>query len=151
MESTHIARGSGPGFLRLPERSWEYRLQRLTHLVVLHANEGGAVEHPSDMGGIGLSDAIEAIRADLVAARSAGEHAEVRFPVQKVTVQLQVVAAREGEGRAGFKVPFVNLELGGSGSISSEQTSTVTVEFGEPVDSGGAPVKVAGASSERKR
>jgi hypothetical protein len=60
--------------------------------------------------GIGLDVAIEQIRADLLRARSAGEGADVRLPVQSVTVQLQVVVSKEAGARAGFKVPFVQLE-----------------------------------------
>ncbi|MBO3089487.1 hypothetical protein J4038_14505 [Cellulomonas sp. zg-ZUI40] len=51
-----------------------------------------------------------------------------------MTVELKVVAAKEAGGKAGFKVPFVDVELGGSGSRSSELTSTITVVFGSPVD-----------------
>ncbi len=105
---------------------------------------------PGEIPGIGLQEAIEGIRADLLAARSSGEDADIRFPVEKVTVQLQVLATKGVEGRAGFKVPFVNLELGGGGSISAERTSTVTVEFGGPVDQSGAPVKIADSSRQRK-
>jgi hypothetical protein len=100
--------------------------------------------------GIGLDVAIEQIRADLLRARSAGEGADVRLPVQSVTVQLQVVASKEAGGKAGFKVPFVQLEAGGSGSVSSQRTSTVTVVFGEPVDRHGNPVKVSEGSDQPK-
>jgi hypothetical protein len=100
--------------------------------------------------GIGLDVAIEQIRADLLKARSAGEGADIRMPVQSVTVQLQVVASKEREAKAGFKVPFVQLEAGGSGSVSSQQTSTVTVVFGEPVDRQGVPVKVSQGSDRPK-
>jgi hypothetical protein len=80
-----------------------------------------------------------------------GEGADILFPVNKVTVQLQVVATREAGGKAGFTVPVVNLELGGSASVTSGQTSTVTVEFGTPVDRHGTPVKVAQGSDQPKR
>ena len=97
----------------------------------------------AEVPGVGLQEAIESIRADLAAARESGENADVRLPVQSVTVQLQVVATEEAGVKAGFKVPFVNLEAGGSGSVSSAQTSTVTVVLGEPVDRAGRPIKVA--------
>jgi hypothetical protein len=54
------------------------------------------------------------------------------------------------DGKAGFKVPFVDLELGGGGSRERGSDQTVTVVFGGPVDREGRPVKVAQASSERK-
>jgi hypothetical protein len=101
--------------------------------------------------GIGLEDAISHIRAELLAARVSGEGATVRLPVKSVTVELKVVASKEAGGKAGFKVPFVDLELGASGSVSSERTSTVTVVFGAPVDRDGNPVKVAQGSDTPKR
>lgn len=101
--------------------------------------------------GMELQQAIESIRSDLLAAQASGENADIRFPVQKVTVQLQVLATHEAGGKAGFKVPVVNLELGGSASVTSGQTSTVTVEFGMPVDRQGTPVKVAQGSDQPKR
>lgn len=104
----------------------------------------------AEVPGVGLQEAIESIRADLAAARESGENADVRLPVQSVTVQLQVVATEEAGVKAGFKVPFVNLEAGGSGSVSSAQTSTVTVVLGEPVDRAGRPIKVAKGSSTSK-
>jgi hypothetical protein len=98
--------------------------------------------------GMGLDVAIEQIREDLMRARESGEDADVRLPVLSVTVQLQVVASREAGAKGGFRVPFV--ELGGSGSVGSERTSTVTVVFGEPVDRDGNPVKVSEGSDQPK-
>ena len=100
--------------------------------------------------GIGLQEAIESIRHDLVAARASGEDSDVRFPVTSVTVQLQVVAASTAGGKGGFRVPVVNLELGAEGSRRWENTSTVTVVLGSPVDRSGAPIKVAKQSSTPK-
>lgn len=104
-----------------------------------------------DNVGMGLAVALEQIRADLLAARTSGEQSDVRLPVESVVVELKVVASREANGKAGFKVPFVDIELGGSGSISSERTSTVTVTFGAPVDPEGQPIKVAQTGDTPKR
>jgi hypothetical protein len=100
--------------------------------------------------GVGLDVAVEQLRADLLRARASGEDADIRFPVKSVTVELQVVASKEAEGRAGFKVPFVQLEAGGSGTIGSQRTSTVTIVFGEPVDREGNAVQIAEGTDERK-
>jgi hypothetical protein len=110
---------------------------------------GGSMMAEEEIG-IGLDAAIEQIRADLLRARAAGEGADVRLPVQSVTVQLQVVASKEAGGKAGFKVPFLQVEAGGSASVSSQRTSTVTVVFGEPVDQRGDPVKVSQATAKPK-
>lgn len=107
-------------------------------------------DEAAEVGGIGLSAAISSIRADLLAARTSGEDADIRLPVSSVTVVLQVVATATNAGKAGFKVPIVNLELGGSVSREAATTSTVTVVFGAPVDRDGNVVKIAQRTHERK-
>lgn len=93
--------------------------------------------------GIGLDAAIEALRADLIAAMEKGAGKPIQFPVAKMTVELDVVATRSVDGKAGFKVPIVEVEFGGVGGWSRENTQKVTIEFGSPVDQDGNPVKVA--------
>ena len=67
-----------------------------------------------------------------------------------MTVQLQVVATVDKEGKAGFSVPMVHLELGGSAGFQNQSTQTVTIVFKEPVDRSGRPVPVASATDERE-
>jgi Trypsin-co-occurring domain 2 len=98
------------------------------------------------LAGLGLAEAIEALRAELLLARSQGDMASIRFPISSVSVELQVVATGKGEGKVGFKVPIIDLELGGVGSYSRETTNKVVIEFGVPVDSDGKPVRVDRAS-----
>jgi len=95
-------------------------------------------------------EAIELIRDDLLAARASGANADIQFPVQSVTVELQVVATSGRDGKAGFRVPFIDVELGGSLTRQSERTSMVTVVFGAPVDRAGNPVRVARSSDKFK-
>ena len=95
---------------------------------------------PAD--GLGLADAIGLLRDELLEARAAGGGSDIQLPVESMTVVLKVTATRLVDGRAGFKVPIVELGGGGAGrERSSEQT--VTVVFGGPVDRDGRPVKVA--------
>ena len=61
---------------------------------------------------------------------------------------LTVEATKSFDGKAGFKVPVVELEVGGSGSRKRSSGQTVTVVFGQPVDREGLPVKVASASDK---
>ena len=96
--------------------------------------------------GLGLAEAIEALRDDLLKARAAGANSEIQLPVESMTVELTVTATREANGKAGFKVPFVPVELGGGGSRERGTGQTVTVVFGGPVDREGRPVKVAQAT-----
>jgi len=100
--------------------------------------------------GLGLAEAIEALRDDLLKALAAGGSSEIQLPVESMTVELTVTATRTREGKAGFKVPIVEVELGGGGSRERGTGQKVTVVFGGPVDRDGRPVKVAQASSELK-
>ena len=100
--------------------------------------------------GLGLSEAIGLLRDELLRARAAGAVSEIQLPVESMTVQLQVAATRTRDGKAGFSVPIVNMELGGSVGWQREAMQTVTVVFGGPVDREGRPVKVAQLSSELK-
>jgi hypothetical protein len=107
------------------------------------------VVQPS-VAGIGLSDAIQVLRAELMAAAAAGADEPLQFPIAKMTVELQVVATKAADGKAGFRVPVVAVEMGGASHWQRENTQTVTIEFGPPVDHDGRPVKVASASSQLK-
>ncbi|WP_222272407.1 trypco2 family protein [Modestobacter marinus] len=99
---------------------------------------------------LSLTEAIEALRDGLLRARAAGGGSDIQLPVQSMTVELKVTATRKADGKAGFKVPIVNVELGGSAGWQRDTLQTVTVVFGEPVDRDGRPVKVAQATGELK-
>jgi hypothetical protein len=119
--------------------------------VVCAAGEAGGVDGVvTEPDGIGLADALEVLRAELAAAQAKAAGTDVQFPIQTLTVELKVGVTRSAEGRAGFKVPFVGAELGGSAGYDRETLQTVTVVFGSPVDREGRPVKVAKATDEEK-
>jgi hypothetical protein len=100
--------------------------------------------------GIGLAEAIAVLRDELLKARAAGAGSDIQLPVESMTVELRVTATRSKDGKAGFKVPVVEVELGGGLSAGSESGQTVTVVFSAPVDRTGAAVKVAEATDELK-
>jgi hypothetical protein len=100
--------------------------------------------------GLGLADAIALLRDELLLARAAGAKSEIQLPVDSMTVQLTVRASKSVDGKAGFKVPFVEVELGGGASRQRGSEQLVTVVFGGPVDRKGQPVKVAEATDEVK-
>jgi hypothetical protein len=100
--------------------------------------------------GLGLAEAIASLRDDLLEARAAGAKSEIQLPVESMTVELTVTATKSRQGKAGFKVPIVEVELGRGGSRERGTGQKVTVVFGGPVDRDGRPVKVAQASSEFK-
>jgi Trypsin-co-occurring domain 2 len=103
---------------------------------------------PAD--GLGLADAIGLLRDELLQAQAAGAGSDIQLPVESMTVQLTVTATRSKDGRAGFKVPVVELELGGGIGRERGSEQTVTVVFGGPVDRDGRPVKVAQESEQPK-
>lgn len=103
------------------------------------------------MDGLGLADAIRLLRDELLQAQAAGAGSEIQLPVESMTVVLKVTATRSMDGKAGFKVPIVELELGGGVGRERGLEQTVTVVFGGPVDPEGRPVKVAQESAQRKR
>jgi len=96
--------------------------------------------------GLGLADAIALLRNELLKARATGAGADIQLPVESMTVDLTVTATRSVDGKAGFTVPVVGLQLGGSGARERGSEQKVTVVFGGPVDRDGNPVKVASAS-----
>ena len=100
--------------------------------------------------GLGLAEAIESLRDDLLRARAAGVNSEIQLPVESMTVELTVIATRTREGKVGFKVPIVEVGLDGGDSSERGTGQKVTVVFGGPVDRAGRPVKVAQASNEFK-
>jgi hypothetical protein len=103
---------------------------------------------PTD--GLGLADAIGLLRDELLQARAAGGASDIQLPVESMTVVLTVTATKSAEGKAGFKVPFVELELGGGAGRQRGSGQTVTVVFGGPLDRAGNPVKVASAGDAPK-
>ena len=100
--------------------------------------------------GLGLADAIAILRDELLKAQEKGADADIQLPISSMTVELAVNATREAGGKAGFRIPVVNVELGGNASFGHGSEHTVTVVFDGPVDRNGNPVKVASGSSQRK-
>ena len=99
-----------------------------------------------DADGLGLAAAIGLLRDSLLAARGQGAASDIQLPVESMTVVLTVTATRSADGKAGFRVPIVDLEVGGGANRARGSEQTVTVVFGGPVDRKGNPVKVAQGS-----
>jgi hypothetical protein len=108
------------------------------------------VDGSGSVQGLGLAEAIGVLRDELLQARAKGAGSAVQLPIESMTVELTVTASRSVNGKAGFKVPFVEVELGGGGARERGSEQHITVVFGEPVDKQGRPVKVAQASEELK-
>jgi hypothetical protein len=110
-------------------------------------DSGGQVGEPV---GVGLDEAIEALREQLASAHAKAAGADLQFPVESVTVQLRIAVTRSSGGKAGFRVPIVDLELGGSRSRQSDSEQTVTLLLAGPVNLDGVPQRVARASDEAR-
>jgi Trypsin-co-occurring domain 2 len=108
---------------------------------------GGRVSEPE---GIGLDEALEGLRAELASARQKAAGTPVQFPIQSLTVELKVGVTKSVDGKAGFTVPFIGVELGGSAGRAHETLQTVTLVLGPPVDQHGNVIKVASESEGRK-
>jgi len=97
--------------------------------------------------GIGLDEALEALRVELASAQGKAAGQDLQFPIETLTVELKVVVTRSKEGKAGIRVPLIEAELGASFGIDSQMLQTVTLVLGPPVDRRGNPVKVASDSA----
>jgi hypothetical protein len=64
--------------------------------------------------GVGLADALEALRTELAVAHAAAAGQEVQFPVETLTVELKVGVTKKAGGNAGFTVPFFGIGIGAS-------------------------------------
>src|SRR4051812_27036862 len=102
------------------------------------------------MDGIGLADAIEMLRAEILEAQRRGDGAEAQFAVQALTVQFKVGLTKLVDGKPGFNAPFGDVGLGLSGGFHQETAEAVTVVLGPPVDRAGRAINVAQASSDQK-
>ena len=86
-----------------------------------------------------LASAIEALRAELVAAVQAGQGQEVRFALGPIELELQVEVSVEKGLDAGVK--FWVIGLGGEGTRSSGSTHTVRLSL--------SPVPASEAGDDR--
>jgi Trypsin-co-occurring domain 2 len=110
----------------------------------LRVGEVGMSERDAEpVPGLGLAEAIGLLRNELLRARAAGAASGIQLPVESMTVELSVTATRSADGRAGFTVPVVGVQLGGGLGREHGEMQRVTVVFGEPVDRDGRAVKVA--------
>ena len=100
--------------------------------------------------GIGLADALESLHAELSSAELKAAGMDIQFPIETLTVELKVGVTWTAEGKAGFRVPLLGAELGGSAGYDRETLQTVTLVMGTPLDRDGRPVRVAQASQQRK-
>ncbi|MET7921807.1 trypco2 family protein [Streptomyces avermitilis] len=107
------------------------------------------VERAPD-GVVGLAEAVEALRQELLQAWSSSERARLRFRPSPVELTMQVAVTKAGGGNA--KAKWWLVELGGDASRSSVTTQTLKLTL-DPVgyDAQGNPVEILVSDIERER
>lgn len=78
-------------------------------------------------GWVGLTEAIEALRASLEEAWAAGQGKRVRFRIEPVELTVQAGVTRTGKGSVG--VVWNVLTLGGERSKETVSTQTLTLRL----------------------
>jgi NTP-dependent ternary system trypsin peptidase co-occuring protein len=70
---------------------------------------------------VGLAEAVESLRAELIKAVEAGKGEPMQFSVEPVELTAQVAVTKEADGKVGWKL----LGMGGSWESASTQTLTL--------------------------
>lgn len=88
--------------------------------------------------GIGLRDAVAAIRAELAAAMADGAGHDLKFDVGPVQLDLAIDVTGQAGGEAGIKVWVLSLTGNASAAVTHSHRISVTLQ---PVDrsTGGQP------------
>jgi hypothetical protein len=72
---------------------------------------------------VGLADAIEALRSELMSAASGGDGQAMRFSLDPVELTVQVAVTRDAEGKIGWSI------FGAGGGYERASTQTLTVKL----------------------
>lgn len=85
------------------------------------AFEFDGLELGMDKAVVGLADAIEALRGELLAAAEAGQDQVMRFSIEPVELTVQVGVTKDANGKIGWAI----VEAGGRYEQVSTQTLTL--------------------------
>ena len=72
---------------------------------------------------VGLAEAVESLRAELMAAVEAGRDKPMQFSVEPIELTAQVAVTKEAEGKIGWTL------LGMGGSYAGANTQTLTLRL----------------------
>jgi hypothetical protein len=86
----------------------------------------------------GLSDAVRALRAELIDAMAAGKGEPLQFELGTVTMEFAVEVTADVEATGGVR--FWVVELGGTRKVGRAATHTVTLEMKPRTSSGRSPM-----------
>jgi hypothetical protein len=93
-----------------------------------------------------LSDAIRALRNEILAARDEAAGQEVRFEVGPIEMEFHVIARKEigGGAKVGFHIFAAEATLGASGKGADERVQKVKIVLNAiSVDASGRQSKIA--------
>jgi Trypsin-co-occurring domain 2 len=76
-----------------------------------------------DKAVVGLADAIEALRGELLAAAEAGQDHVMRFSIEPVELTVQVAVTKDANGKIGWAV------IGAGGGYEQVTTQTLTLRL----------------------
>ena len=78
-----------------------------------------------------LADVVRELRAQILLAAEGARHEDLRFKVNTVEIELNVVAKRElgGEGKISFKVLGTGVEAGGGGKSAHEHSQKIKLSL----------------------
>ena len=92
----------------------------------------------ADSAGVGLADAVKALRAELTSAMAEGTDQALRFELGPVEMEFLLEVNREAGGQGGVR--FWVVSLGGSGSVAHGSTHRVTLQLVPKTSSGETPL-----------
>jgi hypothetical protein len=76
-----------------------------------------------DKAVVGLADAIEALRGELLTAALAGEDQAMRFSIEPVELKVQVAVTKDANGKIGWAI------FGAGGEYKDVATQTLTLRL----------------------
>lgn len=92
-----------------------------------------------------VSEAIESLRSELAKAQQNGEGKDLRFTVQEVELELDVLLDVEADGKAKANVWLVAGEV--KGKVSNSHAHKLKIKL-QPLQKGNQPLEVSGTSSQ---
>jgi hypothetical protein len=96
-------------------------------------NDVNGASPKADNGQLGLVEAIDALRRDLVAAQRKAEQAKtLRFRLGPVEMEFLVEVTKEGKGTAGVKFWVINASAEGTLTRATSHRVTLTLHPYDP-------------------
>ena len=89
-----------------------------------------------------ICNAIQDLRDQLIKARDTGANSELKFELDDIELELQLVASKSGQ--AGAKLGWGILSAEAGAHISSERTHRLTLKLKLPPNAAGGKFQISG-------